>query len=106
MRSWTTYRPPTYPRRVDGPRFAVEAWGFAFHERSIHLNWGDRCKIIHLPWDFTHVRYEVMREDGVLVTPARHEYSPPFSDGVEEIECLRQERQPRHGTAQYRRRRR
>ena len=32
--SWRTYRPPTYPRRVDGPRFAVEAWGFAWDRRK------------------------------------------------------------------------
>ena len=41
--SWTTYRPPTYPRRVDGPRFAVEAWGFAWDRRRSRAtrDWGE-----------------------------------------------------------------
>lgn len=46
------------------PKEMMESWGFDFHERSIHLNWGHRCKILHFPWEFRRVRNEVLREDG------------------------------------------
>lgn len=49
------------------PHEIMESWGFSFYERTIHLNWGRHCKIIHLPWDYTHVRTEVLRSDGTLV---------------------------------------
>ena len=41
--SWTTYGAPTYPRRVDGPRFDFERWGFAWDwTRSRETkDWGD-----------------------------------------------------------------
>lgn len=26
------------------------AWGFSFFEKSIHLNWGEKTKIVDLPW--------------------------------------------------------
>jgi hypothetical protein len=67
-------------RATREPYEIMESWGFTFHERSIHLNWGRHCKVINLPWDFRHVRCEVMRPDGTLTKPA-HEYSPPFTDG-------------------------
>lgn len=44
------------------------SWGFTVMDdtwASIHLNWGTKCKVIHLPWEWTHVRHEMRCEDGV-----------------------------------------
>jgi hypothetical protein len=33
----------------------MDSWGFSFvGGDSIHLHWGEYCKIIHLPWDWKH----------------------------------------------------
>lgn len=49
------------------PHEIMESWGFKFFERSIHFNWGPHCKIVHLPWEFDHVKTEVLRPDGTWV---------------------------------------
>jgi hypothetical protein len=44
-----------------------ESYGFSLDTdggSAIHLNWGARCKIIHLPWEWHQVRHEVQRADG------------------------------------------
>lgn len=55
-----------------------ESWGFSTGGdgvgwRSIHLNWGQRCKILDYPWDWTMVRHEVLQDDGTW-TPHRFEW--------------------------------
>jgi hypothetical protein len=57
------------------------SYGFSFFERGIHLNWRTACKIVHLPWDWQHVRHEVFLPGGERVKPAKDEYRPPFTDG-------------------------
>ena len=41
-------------------------YGFSVFERTIHLNWRLHCKIIHFPWDWTHVRTTFLRPDGTV----------------------------------------
>lgn len=41
------------------------SWGFSFFEKSIHLNWGEKCKIIDMPWaSGTCVRSSNLLRDG------------------------------------------
>lgn len=49
------------------PHEMMESWGFTFFERTIHLNWGDACKIVHLPWDLDWFKTEHMLVDGSFV---------------------------------------
>jgi hypothetical protein len=49
------------------PREIMESWGIRHSDRSFHCNWGSHCKIIHLPWDYEHVKCEVQRPDGSWV---------------------------------------
>lgn len=42
-----------------------KSWGVSYFDRSVHFNWGHRCKIFDLPvvsWNFQ--RHEVFRPDG------------------------------------------
>lgn len=39
-------------------------YGFTFHRDDVHLNWGDKCKIVHFPWDFDWVRTSLLMADG------------------------------------------
>jgi len=44
-----------------------ESYGFSLDPDShsnLHLKWGKRYKIIHMPWDWKQVRHEVLRADG------------------------------------------
>ena len=60
---------PFLPRRE--PTDTLDNWGFSWNWDSdnrgadIHLNWGARCKILHLPWDYVHIRSSMLCEDGV-----------------------------------------
>ena len=45
----------------------MESWGVCHYERSIHFNWGAKCKVIDLPWAWTFIAHEVRREDGSWV---------------------------------------
>jgi hypothetical protein len=74
---------PMLIRQQSGTEDWCANYGFSYHARAIHLNWRRCCKIVHLPWDWQHVRHEVYLADGSRVEPAKHEYEPPFSDGRE-----------------------
>lgn len=52
------------------PRDMLDRWGFSYEREfsAIHLNWGHRCKIIHMPWSYSHHRMEVMLRDGRFVS--------------------------------------
>ncbi len=39
------------------------AWGKDDRGRDIHFNWGDKYKIIHMPWDYTHIRHDILMAD-------------------------------------------
>lgn len=51
------------------PHEMMESWGFTYcrQEACIHLNWGRHCKIIDMPWDWSHIKHEVRRPDGSWV---------------------------------------
>lgn len=40
------------------PHEIMESWGFTTCDRTIQLRWGRRCKVVYLPWDFTHIKTE------------------------------------------------
>lgn len=58
---------PLLDRFVRAPHEMMESWRISYFERSIHLNWGSRCKVVHLPWDYEHISHEVRRPDGTWV---------------------------------------
>ena len=46
------------------PREMMESWGFLFFEKAIHLHWGSRCKVVHLPWAWEWQRWSILMADG------------------------------------------
>lgn len=58
---------PFLDRWAYDPFEIMESWGFCFYERSIHFNWGRKCKVVRLPWDWEHIKCEVLRPDGTWV---------------------------------------
>ena len=61
---------PFLPARE--PEDSMESWGFSWRWETdtrganIHLNWRDRCKILHLPWDYgSCIRHDMLCADGV-----------------------------------------
>ena len=41
------------------------SWGFSLFDQSLHLDWGEKGKIIDPPWGLTHLRTEVLMQDGL-----------------------------------------
>lgn len=71
------------------PEEIMESWGVYHHERAVWFCWGNRSKVFHLPWDFTHIKHEVRRPDGSWVPYVgswevkQPDRSPLFGDGKE-----------------------
>lgn len=45
----------------------LDCWGFSLSRddwASIHLNWGERARIVHLPWEWSHHHAEQLMTDG------------------------------------------
>lgn len=72
----------------------LESWSFHAYlfgsdgfGRCIHLNWGARTKILHLPWEWgSNYRHDVMNAEGKLVkapdwreTPVAHFETHPYT---------------------------
>jgi hypothetical protein len=54
------------------------AYGVNYHERAFQFYWRDKCKILHLPWDWQHVRHTYLKPDGSVHHHAGpSEYRPP-----------------------------
>jgi hypothetical protein len=53
------FRLPFLNRWHHEPHEGMESWGISLHARDAHLNWGRHCKIVHFPWEWTHVRHDV-----------------------------------------------
>jgi len=70
-------------RPKNEPREMMDAWGFTFatESRCLHLNWGERKKIIWMPWMFDHCRTEVMLNDGTFVPYDRWKTCKPGTKG-------------------------
>lgn len=66
-------RLPFLPRRSPTPYQGGDSWGFSWDwakngnsfASDIHLNWRDKCKIIHLPWRWEWFRTSILAADGV-----------------------------------------
>lgn len=58
---------PTRLLRYREPNDMMESWGITLYERTIHLNWGTKTRVVHLPWEWSHVKHEVRRHDGSWV---------------------------------------
>lgn len=58
---------PFLDRWMREPRDMVESWGGYYYERCLWLCWGDRKKVIRMPWDLVHMKHEVLRPDGTWV---------------------------------------
>lgn len=53
----------------DGESGFGDTWGFSYRfgrewGESLHLNWGGRCKIVHMPWSMIWVRTSYLAADG------------------------------------------
>lgn len=65
----------------------MASWGFSWrwgkHDlgRALHLNWGNRCKIIHMPWDYTFIRHDVLMADGSWKRVARGRFDEVGDEG-------------------------
>jgi hypothetical protein len=62
------------PRYPDGEG---RTYGFCFFDSGLHLHWRTACKVVYLPWDWTHVRHEVFDRAG-----QRHPYVPEWNDPI------------------------
>ena len=55
---------PFLDRWVHEPEEMMESWGFCYFDRAIHLRWGAKTKFVRMPWDFEHLKCEVLKPDG------------------------------------------
>jgi hypothetical protein len=54
------------------------SYGVSYHSRAFQFSWRTACKIIHLPWDWDHVRHTYLWPDGrVHHHCARGEWQTP-----------------------------
>lgn len=88
------------------PKGGMDCWGVSVCSdtwSAVHFNWGRRCKIVHMPWDWDHVSHMVWLSDPISpwVSPAKHEYTPPFTDG-RHVETHRYTYTLRNGAIQQR----
>lgn len=58
------FKMPMVINQRDGTEDWCATCGFTLFQRGIHLNWRDRCKILYLPWDWSHVRRTFLNIDG------------------------------------------
>ena len=40
------------------------SWGFSLFGGALHLNWGEKTRIIYPPWGIKHLRSEILMADG------------------------------------------
>jgi hypothetical protein len=56
---------PFLDRWAREPREVVESWGVYYDDgHSVVWCWGDYCKFFYMPWQFTHIGWQVRRPDG------------------------------------------
>lgn len=66
---------PFLDRWLHEPEEMMESWGVYLNGGesqwkwdSIVLCWGDWTKFIHMPWEWRHIKHEVLRADGIWTT--------------------------------------
>lgn len=42
----------------------IWTWNYGERGKCIHLNWGDKYKILDMPWAMDHIRHDVLMNDG------------------------------------------
>lgn len=73
-------RLPFLPRRAPKDDM-LDSWGFSLSSDSwsdIHLNWGARTKIVHMPWALEFYRKSVLAKDGTWL----HDMAPARLGGL------------------------
>lgn len=83
------------------PHEMMSSWGASLDRdsySSIHLNWGDRCKIVHLPWDRDWHRTSYLLKDATWAHDVRTDKHP---DGFKRYEHYRQIREERGWSEAY-----
>jgi hypothetical protein len=73
------FRLPFLNRWHHEPHEGMESWGVSIHARDAHLNWGRYCKIVHFPWEWSHVRHDVFDKD-----EKRRTWKPTWSEPKED----------------------
>lgn len=53
------------------PDYGAQTWGLSLFESALHLNWGNHCKIVHLPWDWDWYRTSYLMKDGTWLHELR-----------------------------------
>lgn len=49
------------------PHDCMESWGVYYSDAAVVLCCGNLTKFIHMPWEYHHIKHEVMRPDGSWV---------------------------------------
>lgn len=75
------FRLPFLSRWHHEPDEGMESWGISIYPRDAHLNWGRHCKIVHFPWDWSHVRHDVFDKDQCRRTWIASWRDPKADDG-------------------------
>jgi ribulose bisphosphate carboxylase small subunit len=59
-------RLPFLDKAICGGRNSIESprYGFSLHSTDVHLNWGQRCKIINFPWRRRYIFNEYLDANG------------------------------------------
>jgi hypothetical protein len=83
---------PFLPKRDPPSGDMLENWGFTWnwdadtHGADIHLNWGARSKIVHMPWSWgSCVRHDMLCADGVW-RKFRRDYDLPEGEIAAAVE--------------------
>lgn len=68
---------PFLDRWLYEPKEIMDRWGFYVMDRRLWLCWGNKYFSIRFPWDFEHLKHEVMRPDGAWVK-ASHSWEKDY----------------------------
>lgn len=55
---------PFLDRYVHEPKDMLDQWRIYLSDRAIRFFWGSWYRVLHLPWEFNHLKVEVQRPDG------------------------------------------
>lgn len=60
---------------VSDPEEIMDFWGVYYHESAIVLGWGSKTKFIHMPWEYSFIRRELLAKDGTWMLQSKDYYS-------------------------------
>lgn len=64
-------------RSLNSPAYGVHCEFDSFNRGSLHLRWNKIWKILHAPWEWRHVRHEILMVDGSWYRPGPEEWERP-----------------------------